>query len=76
MAETYTGPVAKVDPDLCIACGACALECPKEAIVIEDIAIVDESLCRGCNRCAPVCPTGAIALPADSDLSQTDCADA
>lgn len=47
----------KID-DTCIACGACAPECPTEAISAGDpIYIIDAELCIDCAACADVCPT-------------------
>ena len=46
--------------DDCIACGACAGECPVEAISEGDIYKIDANLCTDCGACADVCPTGAI----------------
>ena len=44
----------------CIACGACASECPVEAITEGDgIYVVDADTCIDCGNCAEVCPVGA-----------------
>ena len=44
--------------DTCIACGACAPECPTEAISEGDpIYIIDGDKCIDCAACADVCPT-------------------
>ena len=47
----------------CINCGACAPECPNEAIFEgEDIYVIDPGLCTECvghfdeEQCAAVCP--------------------
>ena len=46
--------------DECINCGACAPECPVEAINEgADKYIIDEEKCIDCGNCAAVCPTGA-----------------
>ena len=46
--------------DDCIACGACAAECPVEAISEgEDKYVIDEDLCVECGACASACPVGA-----------------
>ena len=55
---------AQVDRGLCVACGACAKECPREAIAIHKgcYARVDAAVCIGCGKCAKLCPANAIAL--------------
>jgi ferredoxin len=46
--------------DDCISCGACAAECPVEAISEGDAKyVIDESLCIDCGACASVCPVDA-----------------
>jgi ferredoxin len=46
--------------DECIQCGACAAECPVEAISEgEDKYVIDPDTCIGCGNCAEVCPVGA-----------------
>jgi len=47
--------------DDCIACGACASECPVEAIREEgDKYVIDTTLCTDCGACVDECPMGAI----------------
>jgi hydrogenase-4 component H len=57
------------DPELCIACAACAIACPPNALTMTtdlDLGIQRWSLfvgrCIYCARCEEVCPTGAIKL--------------
>ncbi len=51
----------KINPDLCVACGTCAGECPVGAIHEGDPAYtIDPEACAGCGTCAGVCPMGAI----------------
>jgi MinD superfamily P-loop ATPase len=51
----------KVNPELCINCGACIEICPANAIIIENNkAKINEDNCRGCYACQNVCPSGAI----------------
>ena len=46
--------------DACIACGACAAECPVEAISEGDgIYVVDADACIDCGSCADACPLRA-----------------
>ena len=50
--------------DECINCGACASECPVEAISEKDSAMwIDPEKCSECGACAGVCPTEAIVAP-------------
>ncbi len=55
---------AEVGQSICVACGACKHECPKEAITIwrGQYAVIDADLCVGCGKCAGICPTGCIEL--------------
>lgn len=46
--------------DSCVSCGACAAECPVEAISQGDTQyVIDASTCIDCGTCANVCPVGA-----------------
>ena len=46
--------------DDCIACGACAAECPCEAISEGDGKyVIDADACSECRACAEVCPVDA-----------------
>ena len=46
--------------DACIACGACAAECPVEAITEGDGKFeINPDLCVECGACAGICPVGA-----------------
>ncbi len=55
---------AIVDRRLCVSCGACTKECPKDAISIFKgcFALVDSEKCVGCGKCARICPVGSISL--------------
>ena len=64
------------DPERCMACGACALACPPNALSMA--TDLDQGLqtwklfmgrCIYCGRCEEVCPTGAITLSPDFELS-------
>jgi len=46
--------------DECIACGACAAECPVSAISEGDNKyVIDADTCIECGACAETCPVGA-----------------
>ncbi|EMR72966.1 Methyl-viologen-reducing hydrogenase subunit D [Thermoplasmatales archaeon SCGC AB-539-N05] len=60
------GTTAKIEEDLCSACGMCVAVCKAEAIsFVEDeegnrkIAI-DKIKCKGCGLCIATCPSGVI----------------
>ncbi len=44
----------------CIACGACAAECPVECIKDGDIYVIDADTCIDCGACEGACPVSAI----------------
>ena len=52
--------MAYVITDACVSCGACAAQCPVEAIVegADHFEITDA--CVECGACAEACPVGAI----------------
>ena len=52
------------DIQRCVACGVCALQCPREAIDIYKgcHAVVDTEKCVGCGICERACPAGLIRL--------------
>ena len=46
--------------DECIACGACAEECPVSAISEgDDKYVIDADACVECGTCEATCPVGA-----------------
>ena len=46
--------------DDCIACGACAADCPVEAISEGDGKfVIDADTCIDCGNCADSCPVSA-----------------
>lgn len=62
--------------ELCIACAACAVACPSNALTMStdlDQGIIGWSIfygrCIFCGRCEEVCPTGAIRLTPEFELA-------
>ena len=54
--------MAYVITDGCVSCGACAAQCPVEAISEGDGKYeIDADKCVSCGSCAGQCPVGAIA---------------
>lgn len=52
----------KINPETCIACGACQAECPSGAIAEGDVYSVDPNACIDCGACEDACPTGSISM--------------
>lgn len=53
----------KVNPDVCINCGACEASCPVGAISeVDGKRKIDETKCIECGSCAGTCPVSAISL--------------
>jgi ferredoxin len=53
--------MAHVITDECTMCGACADECPEEAISEGDPKfVIDADKCTDCGSCVDVCPAEAI----------------
>lgn len=53
--------MAHVISDECISCGACASECPVDAISEGDGKYeIDADACTDCGSCVEVCPVEAI----------------
>jgi Fe-S-cluster-containing hydrogenase component 2 len=56
---------AKIDPELCSACGLCMERCQMAAIKEgKDSYEIAEEKCIGCGLCVSVCPTGALSMAA------------
>ena len=52
------------DINRCVACGVCAIQCPRGAISICKgcYAVVDIAICVGCGLCAGACPAGSMSI--------------
>ncbi len=47
--------------DACLSCGACAAQCPVEAISEGDTQyVINPDICLDCGSCAAQCPAEAI----------------
>jgi len=54
---------ARIDPDLCTACGTCLERCQMDAIrQAGEVHEVDTARCIGCGLCVPSCPVDAISM--------------
>ncbi|HEY3269199.1 MAG TPA: 4Fe-4S binding protein [Armatimonadota bacterium] len=56
-----------INPDLCIQCEACVVECPNEGIsMADDVMVIDPTKCTECagmfetSQCAANCPVDAV----------------
>jgi MinD superfamily P-loop ATPase len=54
--------VARIDGDLCLACGGCFDVCRFGAVVPGDPFSIDATACEGCAACALECPAAAIRM--------------
>lgn len=54
--------VPEFDPEKCVNCNVCAMQCPAKAIRTNPIKI-DPRRCIGCGQCIQVCPAGALSAP-------------
>ncbi len=60
--------VSVVDPEICIGCGTCEINCAYNAIEVvpgdgsHDYAVTNPVLCQGCGKCGAGCPSGAITM--------------
>jgi len=75
VAEGFRGK-PEYDPQQCIACAACTIACPSNALAMEND--LDQGTrtwsifygrCIFCARCEEVCPTGAIHLGSEFELA-------
>jgi len=61
-------PKAKVDRNMCLACGGCISVCPQDALsMFGGRALVSEEKCISCAICIRICPIGAISGRSASD---------
>lgn len=62
--EFISGNTAKIDPQLCTACGRCAELCRFDAVRREGEGfVIDELRCEGCGVCHKLCPAQAVEFP-------------
>jgi heterodisulfide reductase subunit A-like polyferredoxin len=64
-AISAEGIVSSVDEELCFGCGICVLNCPYNAVELEEEtqkAKVVSALCKGCGVCGATCPKHAIVM--------------
>jgi heterodisulfide reductase subunit A len=59
------GIISSVDEDVCFGCAICVLNCPYNAVELDDEsqkARVLTALCKGCGVCGATCPKHAITM--------------
>ena len=60
---------AKIDPELCSACGTCVERCQIDAIIEGDeVNKINTARCIGCGLCVSTCPSEAISLVQKTDV--------
>ena len=61
-SDYYGLPKAEIDPDICVQCGLCRINCRFDAICENAVYKVDYYACEGCGVCKAICPVRAISL--------------
>jgi heterodisulfide reductase subunit A2 len=57
--------VARVEPELCAACGLCVAACPysaRQIAAVGHVATVNQALCQACGACVAACPNKATSV--------------
>ncbi len=70
----------RIDPSMCVGCGACVNACPPNALSMSDegdyrVIKLFIGRCIFCGRCEEVCPFQAIKLSKEFELAVTDVGD-
>lgn len=64
--------MVKVDKNLCIGCNACARDCPRQILALEnEKAIVVRDNCNTCGHCFCICPKQAVSYT-DTDIDGSE----
>ena len=72
--EMHSAGKPHVDPDRCIACGACQRACAHDAPHLADGHMaIDHEACVGCGRCIGECPTDAVRPASDESNDILNC---
>ncbi len=62
--------LARIDPDICTACGTCIERCQLHAIKeLDDVSEVEQHRCIGCGLCVPTCPVEAVSMEEKTGMS-------
>ncbi|HUW63163.1 MAG TPA: 4Fe-4S binding protein [Spirochaetia bacterium] len=53
----------RINPDTCMSCAACELECRDDAVYVDDTVhyAINVEHCTRCGRCSRACPADAVA---------------
>jgi len=61
---------ARIDQDLCTACGTCLDRCQMDAIDDEDDIAINMERCIGCGLCLSTCPEDAVSMVAKAGIKE------